>query len=229
MKKNIYAIIDTETAGNFEVPRIYDIGVLICDKQGTTIFARQWIIKEVFGNKRKMNSAYYAEKIPLYEMMLETEPYLLSTFKDMKAELNQILQAYEVNYLVGYNLQFDLGALKYTNYKYDYPKHGWELCKIFNKEYQYIDLWGFACQTLGNQKAYKKFVDTHGLLTEKGNRKSSAEVMFAYISNNPTFVENHISLDDCYIEKDIMVKCFQQKKKIPRNCFIAHPWRLVQG
>ena len=121
-----------------------------------------------------------------------------------------------------------MGALKYTNYKYNYPEHGWGMCKVFEQSYNYIDLWGFACQVLGKSR-YKKFVDDNNLLTDKGNRKSSAEVMFAYISNNPAFVETHISLDDCYIEKEILIKCLQQKQKYTRNDFIAHPWRLVQG
>ena len=224
----MYAIIDVETAGNFEVPKIYDIAVTICDKQGNDVDQQNWIIEEVFKNKKLMKSAYYSKKLPLYYEMLASNPRMLVPFSQMKQELNFMLEVNDANYITAYNLRFDMGALKYTNYKYDYPKHGWEECKFFYDKYQYIDLWALACQTIGQQKKFKNFVDSNGLISDKGNRKSSAEVMYAFLLQDPTFAESHTALADCEIEKEIMLKCFSMKKKYSRNTYVANPWKLIQ-
>ena len=64
-----YCIFDTETPGVVE-PSIYDLGYTIYN--GTEIIlTRSYLIKEVWENKEKMNSAYYKEKISKYEKLLK--------------------------------------------------------------------------------------------------------------------------------------------------------------
>ena len=88
MKKLLYMVVDTETAtlpianeiahGDAErkkriaiaKPLVYDIGWTICDRQGNIHERKQYLIAETFSVPAVFNTAYYAEKRPLYIEML---------------------------------------------------------------------------------------------------------------------------------------------------------------
>ena len=66
-RKHYLLMIDTETANTIEQPLPYDIGWVVCDRNGNIYEERSFIISETFiGMKDVMKSAYYAEKIPQY-------------------------------------------------------------------------------------------------------------------------------------------------------------------
>lgn len=71
-KKNFYLTIDTETANSLEDPIVYDIGGAIHDKQGNVYETFSFVIYETFVLCADlMKTAYYAEKIPMYEEQLK--------------------------------------------------------------------------------------------------------------------------------------------------------------
>ena len=67
-RKNYYLTIDTETANTLECPLMYDIGGAVHDKKGKVYETFSFIIYDVFCADRELfNTAYYANKRPLYE------------------------------------------------------------------------------------------------------------------------------------------------------------------
>ena len=88
MKKKLYMVVDTETAtlpfanelanGDPEKkkriaiarPLVYDIGWTICDREGTIYTRKQFLVAETFSVPSIFNTAYYAEKRPVYLDML---------------------------------------------------------------------------------------------------------------------------------------------------------------
>ena len=48
MKKNVYAIIDTETANGLKNPLCYDVAVIIFNKKGTELFRKNWLVSNVW-------------------------------------------------------------------------------------------------------------------------------------------------------------------------------------
>ena len=62
---------------------------------------------------------------------------------------------------------------------------------------------------------------------DKGNLTTSAERMFAYLSQDMKFEEEHTGLADALIETQILARCFKShksiNKKINRAC-----WRICQ-
>ena len=65
--KNYYLMIDTETAGELDAPLVYDYGGAVVDNKGRIIQTFSLVISDVFyGMPEKMESAYYAEKLPEY-------------------------------------------------------------------------------------------------------------------------------------------------------------------
>ena len=67
-RKNYYIVFDTETANGFDDPMVYDIGGAVIDKKGNVYETFSFVIYEVFCNMNDlMQSAYYANKIPMYK------------------------------------------------------------------------------------------------------------------------------------------------------------------
>ena len=88
-------------------------------------------------------------------------------------------------------------------------------------------IWHMACQVLCTQKSYIRFCLENGLTSPSGNIKTSAEAVYAYMTDNAEFSESHTGLRDVLIEVQIMARCFRQHKHmdkaINRSC-----WRIPQ-
>ena len=214
--KNIYAIIDTETANGLYNPLVYDVSVIIFDKQNKEYFRKNWLISEVWQNETLMNSAYYAWKMPLYENF-ETETVNMFQFI---CEFVNIISEYNVTHLLAYNLNFDIKALNNTSKKYNQ-------CEFIGENLENLDVWSMACELICNTNKYKKFCEENNYKSEKGNYKTSAEIVYRYMTNNYDFDESHTSMKDCEIEKEIFFKCLKQKKGYKKG-IVYNPWRKIQ-
>ena len=217
MKKNIYAIIDTETANGLKNPLCYDVAVIVFDKKGNVYFRKNWLVSNVWNNERLFKTAYYAWKRPLYDN-IETEITNTYTFI---SELNTILEQYEVNYLLAYNLKFDLNSINKTVERFTYNS------KFNIDNVEYIDVWNVAIDILMNNKNYKTFCRENGFISDAGNYKTSAEVCYRYLTNEIDFDESHTAMDDCEIEMTIFLTCVKRKKKIETG-IVNNPWRKIQ-
>ena len=80
-----------------------------------------------------------------------------------------------------------------------------------------------------DSRNYVKFCDDNEFLSEKGHRKSSAEIVYRYITKNLEFEEAHTALADTEIEAAILVACLKRHKKLHTNYVgqaFRHPvWR----
>jgi len=216
MKKNVYAIIDTETANSIFSPLVYDVSVIIFDKQNNEYFRKNWLISEVWNNSELMNSAYYAWKMPLYENFETTKINMFSFI----CEFIELIGEYNVTHLIAYNLPFDIRALNNTSKKYNQ-------CEFIGENLENLDIWSMACELICNTNRYKNFCEQNNYKSEKGNYKTSAEIVYRYITNNQEFDESHTSMKDCEIEKDIFFKCLKQKKPYKKG-IVHNPWRKIQ-
>jgi hypothetical protein len=216
MKKNIYAIIDTETANGLFCPLVYDVSVIIFDKKNNEYFRKNWLISEVWENTELMNSAYYAWKMPLYN---EFETNLVNMFQFI-CEFVNVITEYNVTHLLAYNLPFDIKALNNTSKKYNQ-------CEFLGENLQNLDVWSMSCELICNTNKYKNFCEENNYKSEKGNYKTSAEIVYRYITGIKDFDESHTSMKDCEIEKEIFFKCLKQKKAY-KTGLVYNPWRKIQ-
>lgn len=221
VKKHYYLVLDVETAGSFDKPLVYDLGGVITDRQGKIHSHFSFIIEEIFSDKKTMATAYYRDKIPLYLQGLQKRTYTVKRFMDAHAYVMGLIAHYNVKAIMAYNASFDIGALNTTlryiiGRKYFFPKGTEVNC-----------IWHMACQTIGQQATFRKWTRKNGLVSEKGNIQTSAEVMYAYINLDPHFEERHMGIYDVIIETRILAHIFRQRKRmnrgINRTC-----WRLVQ-
>ena len=212
-RKNYFLVLDTETANGLDDPLVYDLGFVVADRKGNIYERHSYIIYDIFVACRDlMESAYYAEKIPNYEIALKAKQHKLVTFSTAKKIVADVMAKYGITEVWAFNARFDRGSLDTTQrwltkskYRYFFP-YGTEICCI----------WAVACQTICQQKAYFKFIQKNGLVN-KGRVKTSAEVVYQYLNQKPDYEEEHTGLEDVLIELEILVKCFRQHKSIDRT------------
>ncbi len=212
-RKNYFLVLDTETANGLDDPLVYDLGFVVADRKGNIYERHSYIIYDIFVACRDlMESAYYAEKIPNYEIALKAKQHKLVTFSTAKKIVADVMAKYGITEVWAFNARFDRGSLDTTQrwltkskYRYFFP-YGTEICCI----------WAVACQTICQQKAYFKFIQKNELVN-KGRVKTSAEVVYKYLCQKPDYEEEHTGLEDVLIELEILVKCFRQHKSIDRT------------
>lgn len=215
-------------------PLIYDIGWTITNRKGEILDSKQFLIAETFSVPAVFNTAYYAEKRPLYLDMLKRKETEIKPWNEVAEILLSDLR--DVDSVGAYNSMFDFKkAIPFTDlyirklYSPDYFQ--WEaiqrrLCyKIANERYQkdeekefdgenfrfrdeefpLFDLWGLAARHLLNNATYKKNCLKHEMLTASGTFfKTSAEASYRYLQDKYDFDEAHTALDDAIIETYIL-------------------------
>ena len=217
MKKQIIAVLDTETASlNGEV---FDFGMVISDRKGNELARYEAIVEEVFNNLAVMKKAYYFNKVDsFYRPNIRCGRMAVKPWAVICKEVNTLMKKHGVCTVAAYNLAFDKRVIINTGKKYN------GFMAIAKRKQ--LDLWRMACEGLLQQKTFKKWATDMGHLSAAGNIKTSAEVAYQYGTGLWEFEESHTALDDSLIEKDLMVRMFGLNKKV--NYGIKHhPWRLV--
>lgn len=217
-------------------PLIYDMGWTITNRKGNIIDKKQFLVAETFAVPAVFNTAYYAEKRPLYLSMIANEETVVKPWDDIMKIFVADLQ--KVNAVGAYNAMFDFKkAIPFTELYikklyspcyYEWEKAQRFLCaKIANEPYKkdeekdfdtdnfsfrdenypLFDLWGLATVHLLNTAKYKKKCLENDMLTASGTYfKTSAEASYRYLMDEYSFDEAHTALDDAIIETFILSK-----------------------
>ena len=249
-RRKYYLILDCETATlpyaqNFSAeqkkniaiakPLIYDLGWTVVDRKGNIYKKKSFLISEVFSVPAVFNTAYYADKRPIYLERLKGGAIDLVTWKQATAELVHDMELVEA--VGAYNAMFDFKkAIPFTelyiNQLFDPDFQNWEayqnsICEdiakgkrkasgqtfeadIFRfrgKEYKLFDVWGLTCEHLVNNDRYKQMCIENDWQTESGKYfKTSAETTFRFCAKDLDFEEAHIALEDSIIESYLFGK-----------------------
>lgn len=215
-RKNYYLTIDTETTNGFDDPLVYDIGGAVHDKKGNVIETFSFIIYETFCcMKDLMKSAYYAEKIPMYEKQIKKGERKIVKFATAKKHIKMLCEEYNVKAIIAHNMRFDYRATTRTQRYLTKSKYRFFL------PYG-IELWDtlkMAQDTICKQKTYIKWAKNNGYTLKNGRVRATAEILYKYISGNKEFIEKHTGLEDVLIEKEIFARCIAQHKPMRKLCF----------
>lgn len=214
-------LFDTEAVGLQPFNFIYDIGWIITNKQGEISQRRNFLVREIITDGKKMTGAFFARKIFSYYIpainsgkirLVSWETIFNIMYEDLK----------ECSTIAAYNIGYDLAALRNTANILNYGE------EIIFDDLNILCLWNFACRSILNSRNYRKTARKNGWLSPSGNFKSSAECAYRYVTNQRNFIESHTALDDCLIENDIMKTAFSRKGKIPYNEYNNNPWTKIQ-
>jgi hypothetical protein len=224
-KQEIAIIIDVETCGQFGKSLVYDLGIAaVVRATGEIIESHSLVLSEVFyGMSDKMQSAYYADKLPQYHEGIKSGAWRVVTFWEMWRLVKKMSERYNVKRAYAYNAGFDRDALNYTAKILTNGK----MRSFIPRSVKWCDIMHLACHNIMSQRGYRKFATDNGFVTDKGNLKTSAEACFAYITKNPHFEEEHTGLADVLIEARILAHCLRQKKAV-REEIISGAWRIPQ-
>lgn len=215
-RKNYYLVFDTETANTLDDPFVYDIGGAIIDKKGNVYETFSFIIYEVFCQmKNLMQSAYYSEKIPMYQKQIDNKERKIVTYLTAKKTIRALCEKYNVKALIAHNARFDYRATTKTQ-RY-----------LTKSKYRYflpygIELWDtlkMAQDTICKQKTYRKWAIDNNYTYGNNRIRATAEILYRYISGQNDFIESHTGLEDVMIEKEIFVHCINQHKAMRKKCF----------
>lgn len=218
MTKRIYAVIDTETATL--TGEVFDFGMVICDKEGKELARYDSIIKEVFENVQMMKKAFYFKKVDsFYKPNIRCNRMDVKSWAVICHDVNKLMKKHGVTTICAYNLAFDSRVISNTGRKYG------GFMAIGKREQ--LDLWRVSCETLLQQRTFKKWCKLMGHVSPAGNYKTNAEVAYKYGIGDWEFQESHTALDDALIEKELLVRLLGLGKKINYG-IISHPWRLIQ-
>lgn len=224
-RRHYILVIDTETANcfidedgklNTHFALVYDLGFQVIDTKGNVYERGSYVNRDIFYDMRDlMYSAYYASKIPQYELELANGSRKLSTTYGLKLIIANVVRKYQIKEICAHNAYFDYNSLNATiryvhkskwRYFLPYGTTIWDSLKM-------------ARDTIGKQKRYIKFCQEHGYLTKRGQPQCTAEVLYRYITKNPDFKESHTGLEDVEIESAIIWHCYRQHKKMRKRLF----------
>lgn len=223
-RKEMYLVIDTETANSIEQPLPYDIGYAVCDRFGHIVLERSFVVAEIFlDHKEMMKSAYFAEKIPHYWEDIKNGTREIKSIFNIRKQIKEDMKKYRIKKVGAYNMAFDKRALNNVIRYCSKSLIRW----FFPFGTEFFCIWSMACQVLLNSTSYIKFALQNGLESEAGNIQTSAEACYKFLTNSVDFTEEHTGLEDVRIEIDIMAKCFSTHKKMNKNINTSC-WRLPQ-
>ena len=223
-KKEMYLVIDTETCNTIEQPLPYDIGYAIADRNGHIYLERSYVVAEMFLDRKDlMQSAYFAEKIPMYWEDIKNGTREIKSIFNIRKQILEDMKKYNVKKVGAYNMGFDKKALNNIIRYCSKSLIRW----FFPFGTEYFCIWNMACQVVLNSTSYVKFALQNGLQSDKGNLLTSAENCYQFLKKNIDFMESHTGLEDVRIEVEIMAKCFSTHKKMNKGIYTAC-WRLPQ-
>ena len=220
---NYRLVLDVETANTLEDPLPYDIGICVADKRGNIYERRSYAVRELFIDERAMmRSAYYADKLPSYSEEIRAGQRKLDNFFTIRRKIFALMEEYNITEVYAYNARFDITALNNltrwltgSRSRYFFPANITVKC-----------IWNMACQTICQRKTYRDFCEAYIFLANNDkNYKTSAEIVYRYLTLNPDFEEEHKGIDDVNIETSIMAACYASHKAMPhgqgirRNCW----------
>jgi len=207
MKKTIYCTLDTETVGGATAPTgTYNRGCVIHDRYGNILATTSLLIMEHYDGIR--HDDYAKKNFYIYENRLASgEISAVATETDAFNIIRNLCRFYGVKYVMAYNTGFDLVKT---------------VCKNLVPEFEFIDIYLMVLQTICHQKKYADFCRENNFRSATGKScATSAENVYAYITKNPNYKEEHTALSDAYIEMEIFIRCLKMHKKFSKN---IHQW-----
>jgi len=196
-------VLDTETLGLTD-QRVYNLGYVVYDtKADAKLVERDYVIKQIFDNARLMQTAYYADKKPLYIERLKDGACKKLFWGNACRILAHDIERFEVGAILAYNSRFDYKAIMKTCERY---------CTKRNPTADGIADIMKVIDTITETEDYKEFCKTHGFMTKhkKPRCQRKAETLFRYLTGQVDYQEEHTALADSRIELNIYLEAVKR-------------------
>lgn len=196
MENNNFIVFDTETT-SLDKPFVYNIGYIIAN--GSEILVkRDYVVEQIWHNLPLFNSAYYADKRPLYVERMRARTAVLEKFGYICQQMIRDFKQYEIKRAFAYNSAFDDRVFTFNC----------DWFKVINPfdNVEIVDIRGFVHQFLiGND--FQAFCEKYEYFTDNGNYSTTAETVIRYLENDTEIIEEHTALADSILEYNILMAC----------------------
>jgi len=190
----------------------YDIGTTIIEPAtGNIIEQKSFVVEEIFfGEAQRMQSAYYANKLPQYFEEIANGTREVKSFFEVLNYIATACKQHNIKAIIAHNARFDVDALN-TTLRYltglDYIRALPDSVEIWDS----MKMWNAV-----KPKAYTKFCDANGYKTKHKTPRDrlTAEIIYRYLSGNNDFVERHTAKEDTDIESAIVFACYKTHKRM---------------
>lgn len=203
MKK--YIILDTETTNDIDCPLVYDFGFSVIDENGKAYASYSFVNADIFCDDEMMANAYFAEKIPQYWEDIKNGNRVLKSFRSIERIFRRVCREWQVDTFVAHNARFDYLALQTTKRYITTSKERF----FFPYGSKFVDTLKLSREVFGKNETYRNFCVTNNYVTNYGQNRYTAEVIYRFLTNCNDFVEEHTGLADCMIEKEIFRYCLE--------------------
>ena len=228
-RKDMFLVLDTETLGwSPERPdlnqKVFDLGYKIIDKDNKEYSKGSFLVSEYYWQIIKSH-AFYQDKLNYYKKYVKTGYSKVASYSEIIELLEHEIEVYDVDYLVAYNLGFDIRVLRKTYHALTGSD------RLIFDNLVHFDLYHVACQTILNTPKYKKWASDNyykHLNLETFNFKTGAESCYSYLINEPDYIEEHTALSDVEIECEILVRAIKTTKKYSHE-INSQSWRIVNS
>lgn len=216
---SVIAILDTETISTNEKKFCYNIGYTIVDTDSrATLCKKDYVVEQVWHNRPLFETAYYAEKRPLYVAAMRGKRATLDKWGYIMRDMSRDFREWKVEMVYAYNSPFDDSVLTFNC---DWFKTNNPLDTL-----PVLDIRGMVSAFITNTPEYKQFCEEHEFFTESGNYSATAETVYRYVMADPNFVEAHTALADAEIEAEILFACLDLGAEVGKEYEVTRVlWR----
>ena len=205
-----FMVFDTETTNDIDCPIMYDFGFAVIDRKGKVYQKGSFVVADVFLDKELMESAYFAEKIPMYWEQIKSGQRALKRLANIREIVFDTMKEFNIKIVMAHNARFDYRSTvttqRYmTNSKYRY---------FFPYGTEFWDTLKMSREIFSDDENYCAFCKENNFLTKNGKNRYTAEILYRYLTNDISFEESHTGLEDVLIEKEIFVHCIQKNPEI---------------
>lgn len=211
-------VFDTETT-SLQKPFCYNLGwVIIDDKSGATVCARDYVIEQVWHNLELFSTAYYAEKRPLYVGRMRNRSVIMDKWGYVCQQMARDIKNYGVEHAYAFNSRFDEKVFDWCCDWY----------KTLNplETVMVHDIRGYVHKNLALLPTYQTMCEELGCFTENGNYSTTAETVYKFVTEQHDFAEEHTALSDSRIEGEILLyiqQTFGQDITIDEKIYASIP------
>lgn len=213
------AVIDTETISTNEKKFCYNVGYTIVDTDSRAIVCkRDFVVEQIWHNHALFETAYYAEKRPLYVSAMRGKRATLNKWGYIMRDMARDFREHKVEAAYAYNSPFDDSVFTFNC---DWFKTNNPLDTM-----PVLDIRGMTSQFITNTADYREFCEENERFTESGNYSATAETVYQYITADHEFVEAHTALADAEIETEILFACLDLGAEIGKEYEVTRVlWR----
>ena len=197
-------ILDTETTNSIDDALVYDCGFIVADYNGNIYSKHSFVNADIFCDKELMASAFFADKIPTYWEEIKNGSRTLTSFRNIKWTLRQIMKENDIKKVYAYNCRFDYLSMATTERYITKSKYRY----VFPYGTEFHDILALSRNVLKNEKEYRDFCKKNGYITSRNANRYTAETVAQYLFDKD-FIEEHTALADCEIEYKILLKCIE--------------------